>query len=59
LRAQYPQAAIASEIGMSERRWRDIVHAKTTRRDTRAQRICAIAMDYRLRKTQSGRAKFA
>ena len=55
--AQFPQATIASEIGMSERRWRDIVHARTTHRDTRAARIRAIAMNYRLRQTQNARHK--
>jgi len=55
--AQFPQATIASEIGMSERRWRDIVHARTTHRDSRAARIRAIAMNYRLRQTQNARHK--
>jgi hypothetical protein len=44
--AEFSQAAITREIGMSERRWRDIVQGKTTPRDSRAERIQAIAMDY-------------
>ncbi|MBV8846293.1 MAG: hypothetical protein JO307_26095 [Bryobacterales bacterium] len=37
--AQFPQAAIAREIGMSERRWRDIVQGRTRPREATGRRI--------------------
>jgi hypothetical protein len=48
--ARFPQATIAREIGMSERRWRDIVRGTATPGRKRAMRIRAIAMNYRLRR---------
>jgi hypothetical protein len=41
--AQLPQKAIAREIGMSERRWRDIAQGKTQPRDVTAARIKSVA----------------
>jgi hypothetical protein len=45
--AQFPQKKVAAEIGMSERRWRDIVQGKTKPCETRAARIREIAGRYR------------
>jgi hypothetical protein len=47
--AQFPQEATAREIGMSERRWRDIARGKTKPRAATAVRIRQVAEAYRLR----------
>lgn len=41
--AQFPQNVIASEIGMSERRWRDIVQGRTNPRVSTAAKIERVA----------------
>lgn len=46
--AQFPQAEVASEIGMSERRWRDIVKGVSQPRGATAERIRVLAAKRRL-----------
>jgi hypothetical protein len=46
--AQLPQKAIAAEIGMSERRWRDIAQGKTKPRTGTAERIRCAANEHRV-----------
>jgi hypothetical protein len=44
--AQFPQKAVAAEIGMSERRWRDLVQGKTRPRAATAARIVHAAIEH-------------
>lgn len=46
--AQFPQAEVASEVGMSERRWRDIVKGLSQPRGRTAERIRTLAAERRL-----------
>jgi hypothetical protein len=46
--AQFPQKAIACEIGMSDRRWRDIARGRTRPRAATAERIRQAAEVYKL-----------
>ncbi|HLY02342.1 MAG TPA: hypothetical protein VKR56_07560 [Candidatus Cybelea sp.] len=48
--AQFPQVAIAHEIGMSERRWGDIARGRTRPRDATAGRIARVASERRDRR---------
>jgi hypothetical protein len=43
--AQFPQKVIAGEIGMSERRWRDIRQGRTTPRASTATQIARVARE--------------
>jgi hypothetical protein len=43
--AKFPQAVIAGEIGMSERRWRDIANANAKPREATARRIARTAQE--------------
>lgn len=45
--SQFPQKEIAGEIGMSERRWRDIAKWRTKPRAATAERIARVASDRR------------
>jgi hypothetical protein len=44
--AQFPQEATAAEIGISERRWRDIATGKSVPREATARRIARAAQEH-------------